>query len=113
MKVIIKIFQFLFKSLYAKFDHVGYAKHIGVNMGENIFIYGNPFSMFSTEPWCVTLGNNVHITREVVFITHDGGTLLFRDKEPNLEITKPITIGDNVYIGVRSIIMPGVTIGNN
>ncbi len=69
--------------------------------------------MFSTEPWCITLGNHVHITREVLFITHDGGTLLFRDKIPNLEITAPINVGNHVYIGVRSIIMPGVNIGNN
>jgi acetyltransferase-like isoleucine patch superfamily enzyme len=82
-------------------------------MGKNVHIYGNPISMFGTEPWCVSLGNNIHITREVLFITHDGGTLLFRDKEPSLEITKCIKVGNNVYIGARSIIMPGVIIGND
>jgi acetyltransferase-like isoleucine patch superfamily enzyme len=92
---------------------VGYAKHIGVNMGNNVNIYGNPSDMFGTEPWCITLGNNVHITREVLFVTHDGGTLLFRHLIPDLEMTAPIMVGDYVYIGVRSIILPGVTIGNN
>ena len=29
-----------------------------------------------------------------------------------MEITKPITIGDNVYIGNNVIILPGVNIGN-
>lgn len=42
-----------------------------------------------------------------------GGVLLFRDKVPDLEVTKPIVIGDNVYIGNNVIILPGVTIGNN
>ncbi len=92
---------------------MGYAKHIGVNMGNNVNIYGNPSDMFGTEPWCITLGNNVHITREVLFVTHDGGTLLFRHLIPDLEMTAPIMVGDYVYIGVRSIILPGVTIGNN
>jgi acetyltransferase-like isoleucine patch superfamily enzyme len=55
----------------------------------------------------------VHITRDVLFVTHDGGTLLFRNKFPDLEITAPIVLKDNVYIGVRAVIMPGVTIGNN
>ncbi|TLU85990.1 MAG: acyltransferase [Chlorobium sp.] len=82
-------------------------------MGQDVHIYGSSRCMFGTEPWCVTLGNHVHITGDVVFITHDGGTLIYRHLVPDLEITKPIKIGDYVYIGYRSIIMPGVTIGNN
>lgn len=46
------------------------------------------------------------------FITHDGGTLLFRDIEPTLEITKPITLGSKVYIGNNVTILPGVSIGD-
>lgn len=42
-----------------------------------------------------------------------GGTLLFRSTIPDLEITKPISIGNNVYIGNDVIILPGVTIGDN
>ena len=61
----------------------------------------------------ITLGNNVHITDGVKFITHDGGTLLYRHLVPDLEITKPIVVGDNVYIGNNVIILPGVKIGNN
>ena len=30
-----------------------------------------------------------------------------------LAIAKPVTIGDNVWIGGNSVICPGVTIGNN
>lgn len=108
-----RIFKKIFLSFYSYFNHIGYAKYIGVKIGKDVHIYGNPSGMFSTEPWCITLGNHVHITREVLFITHDGGTLLFRDKIPNLEITAPINVGNHVYIGVRSIIMPGVNIGNN
>jgi acetyltransferase-like isoleucine patch superfamily enzyme len=59
------------------------------------------------------LGNHVHITGEVIFLTHDGGTLLYRHLVPDLEITKPIHVGNFVYIGFRSIILPGVNIGNN
>ena len=88
-----------------------YAKKIGVNMKGTVHLYGN--ISWSTEPWIITLGDNVHITDGVKFITHDGGTLLFRDRVPDLEITKPITVGDNVYIGNDVIILPGVTIGND
>lgn len=111
--MILKILKTFFLSAYAKLNHTGYAKYIGVNFGDNLNIYGNPYSMFGSEPWCVTLGNNVHITREVLFITHDGGTLLYRHLIPDLEITSPIVVEDDVYIGVRSIILPGVRIGTN
>jgi maltose O-acetyltransferase len=30
-----------------------------------------------------------------------------------IEYTKPVTIGDNVWIGGRAVINPGVTVGNN
>ncbi len=30
-----------------------------------------------------------------------------------MEITKPIVLGDNVYVGNNVIILPGVTIGSN
>lgn len=78
---------------------------------EGVKIYGKV--AWGTEPWIITLGNNVHITDGVKFITHDGGTLLYRHLVPDLEITKPITVGDNVYIGNNVIILPGVRIGSN
>ena len=90
---------------------VEYARRIGVNFGEELHIYGDV--RWSTKPWIITLGRNCHITDGVRFLTHDGGVLLFRDKVPDLELTRPITIGDNVYIGTASMIMGGVTIGDN
>ncbi len=67
---------------------------------------------FGSEPWIINIGDNVYITDGVKFITHDGGTLLFRDHVPDLEITKPITIGNNVYVGNDVIFLPGVTVGS-
>ena len=46
-------------------------------------------------------------------ITHDGGVWVFREKEPDIELCRPIVIGSNVFIGFRSIVLAGVTIGNN
>lgn len=104
------IYRKIYKHIVKKINPVRYAKRIGVNMGENIHIYGNV--EWASEPWIITLGNNIHITDGVKFITHDGGTLLFRDEVPDLEITKPIVVGNNVYFGNNVIVLPGVTIGN-
>lgn len=104
------LLQRIKRTIYAKLSPMGYAKKIGVNMQGKLYLYGH--INWSTEPWLITLGDNVHITDGVRFETHDGGTLLFRNSVPDLEITKPITIGNDVYIGNNVIILPGVSIGN-
>ena len=101
-----------YRMVHAKVDPLGFARSLGVRLGENVHFYGMKAGMFSTEPWLITIGNNVHITADCAFITHDGGTLILRQEVPDLEWTAPIAIGNDVYIGVRSLIMPGVTIGN-
>ena len=89
-----------------------FLKKIGVRAGKNVRIWGLTRAMFGTEPWLITIGDNVYITSGCEFINHDGGTLIFRKEIPDLEITAPIEIGNDVYIGVRTIILPGVRIGN-
>lgn len=99
-------------SIYRKLHPVKYAEKVGVNFVKGkLFIYGNV--AWGSEPWIITIGENVHITDGVKFITHDGGTLLYRSKVPDLEITKPIVLGNDVYIGNNVILLPGVTVGNN
>lgn len=107
-----RVIKTVYHAILKRLDPIDYAKRVGVNFsGGGVHLYGKV--SWSTEPWLITLGNNVHITDGVKFITHDGGTLLYRNKIPDLEITKPITVGDNVYIGNNVIILPGVTIGSN
>ena len=93
-----------------KWSHESYARKLGVNAGYDFHVYGNV--SWGTEPWIISIGNNVHVTAECRFVTHDGATLLFKNIEPTLELTRPIVIGNDVYIGARSTIMGGVTIGN-
>lgn len=105
----------IIKDIYLKYLHLykteKYAKKIGVRIGKNFHAYGQVF--YGSEPWIITIGDNVSLTNNVTFVTHDGGTIVLRKKIPDLEITKPITIGSNVFIGINTIIMPGVNIGDN
>lgn len=109
---ILAIMHFIKNFVYSKLNPIGYAKSIGVRLGTNVHFYGMKPNMFSTEPWLITIGNNVYITADCCFITHDGGTLILRKEVPDLELTAPITIGNDVYIGLRTLVMPGVNIGN-
>jgi acetyltransferase-like isoleucine patch superfamily enzyme len=93
-------------------DPVKFATSIGVQIRGRVRFYGINRAMFGSEPWLISIGDNVYVTAQVQFITHDGGTLILRKDHPDLEWTAPITIGNDVYIGMRSMIMPGVAIGN-
>lgn len=107
-----KIYRKLYSVIIGRLNPLKFACKIGVNFKDpsKVHIYGSV--SWSTEPWLMTIGEHVHITNGVKFVGHDGGTLLFRHLVPDLEITKPIKVGDYVYIGNNVLIMPGVTIGN-
>lgn len=96
-----------------KRDPVQYARSIGVAVGDNCRLLGVTAGTFGSEPYLIQIGNHVTITAEVQFITHDGGVWVFRESLPALDVIDPIKIGSNVFLGLRSIIMPGVTIGDN
>lgn len=107
------LFKSLFYFIFIRVNPIGYVRYLGVSVGKNVHFYSLKPGMFSTEPWLISIGNNVHITSGCQFVTHDGGTLVLRKYEPSLELTAPIKIGNDVYIGMNTIILPGVTIGDN
>lgn len=107
----IRLLTSLFDLYIRTYFPIKYAQKRGVVFGKNLHIYGKV--NWGSEPWIITLGHNVYLTNNLTFITHDGGTLPLSKRINDLEITKPITIGHNAYIGVNCTILPGVTIGDN
>lgn len=89
---------------------LNYALSIGVRIGKSTRI--SDYKHWSSEPYLITIGDNCAITNEVKFFTHGGGRV-FRKEYPNYDCFGRITIGNDVYIGARSMIMPGVTIEDN
>lgn len=112
MKRIKNYLIYFYKILYCKINPLGFAKSIGVKLGENVVFYGMKPGTFSTEPWLISIGHNVYITNGCQFITHDGGTLILRKEIADLELTAPIKVGNDVYFGLNVTVLPGVTIGN-
>jgi len=106
-----KLFWLIPNKIQRRLQPIRYIKRIGVNVKGKVFLYGK--QGWSTEPFMITLGDNVYITNNVSFATHDGGVLILRQYQPDLELSAPITVKNNVYIGINSVILPGVTIGNN
>lgn len=90
---------------------VAFARYKGVKVGEDCRIY---IRQFGTEPFLINIGDRVTITSGVQIITHDGSTALVRnDVGRRYFHYAKVKIGNDVFIGVNSIILPGVTIGSN
>jgi UDP-3-O-[3-hydroxymyristoyl] glucosamine N-acyltransferase len=111
--VIGRIIRFLHREAQSRRDPVAFARSLGVRMGSGCEFFGTTAATWGGEPYLITLGNRVMITAGVRFITHDGTVLLFRDRYPTLDLVGPIRLGDNVFVGMNSIILHGVTIGSN
>jgi acetyltransferase-like isoleucine patch superfamily enzyme len=95
--------------LYALKGSTYAARASGVKLGEGCRLYS---SNFGGEPWLISIGDRVTVTSGVQFVTHDGATWLLRDEKGRRYRYAPIEIGSDVFIGVNSIILPGVRVGN-
>jgi len=91
-----------------------YGEHIRI--GENTFVNANCIFIDNNK---ITLGRNGLIGPHVQIYTAEH-PLKASDRiiesargTSYLTSSKPVTIGDNVWIGGNSVIFPGVTIGNN
>ena len=60
----------------------------------------------------VTFGHDVYIAPNCVFSTA-GHPVDTERRNAGLEYALPITVGDNVWIGMGVLVCPGVTIGSN
>ena len=82
------------------------------HIGDNFFFQPR---IIPSDPKMVLFHNNVIVTSNVTFITHDvfhyGLNKL--DKGKFEYLCKPIEVFDNVFIGCNTTILPGIKIGPN
>ena len=88
----------------------------GVSIGASTYISPKAY-IDRHSPGKVKIGCNCYITRNVIILCHTdakrGGPLeLWKDIGGKREFGY-VSIGNNVFIGVNSVVMPGVTIGND
>lgn len=81
---------------------------MGMQVGKN-FKRLNGVILDPGHCWLIEIGNNVTMAPRVHVLCHDASTKAF------LNYTKigRVSIGDNVFVGAESVILPGVTIGSN
>lgn len=85
-------------------------REAGIEIGEKCKIY----SILSTRRDCTLLhiGNNVTISGDCMFLLHDNAII-----KPSgggyTDLLGEIRIGDNCFVGARSILLPGVNVASN
>jgi len=104
-----------FFSISSRYLYLQDCKRNGMKIGKNLRIMSGVD--FGSEPYLISIGNNVVISVGVLFSTHDGGASVIRNiedmKNKRINTLGEINVGNNVFIGARAIILPNISIGDN
>ncbi|NMH68623.1 acyltransferase [Bacillus sp. RO3] len=81
----------------------------GLKVGKNFRMQEHCIIDYS-HSWLINIGDNVELAPKVHILAHDGSL-----NRTSLKCTKIglVTIGNNVFVGAGTIILPNVRIGNN
>ena len=96
-------------------SYLDYCKNLGMRIGERVTVF-EPSKTFidETRPWLVSIGDDVKITRGVTILTHGyDWNVLAGMHDTVLGSAGEVCIGNNVFIGMETMILKGVHIGNN
>lgn len=117
-------FGSLIKVLYRKLmyrqkasseEYVRWLRKRGVSIGEGTRFFdpvGTEVDV--TQPSLIHIGKDVMITQNVIILSHGFDWFVLNGVYGDvLGSAGKVTIGDNVFIGSKSIILKGVTIGDN
>lgn len=96
------------RDLIIKEDNINRLKKAGLKVGNN-FNMQKGCSLDYSHCWLIEIGDNVTLAPRVMLLAHDASTKMA------LGYTKigRIKIGNNVFIGANTTILPNVKIGDN
>ena len=80
----------------------------GLTVGKNFSMQGGVL-LDGSHIWHISIGDDVTLAPGVHILAHDAST----KKHLGYVRIGKVTIGDKVFIGACSIVLPGVTIGSN
>lgn len=94
--------------IFTEKPNIKILKKWGLTVGENLNIQ-NGVMIDNSHCWLISIGDNVTLAPRVHILAHDASTKNF------IGYTKigGVTIGNNVFIGANTTILPNVKIGDN
>ncbi len=113
LKEIILFFKYGYKSTSE--NYYKYLRKKGIKLGDNVKFYSPwTISIDIQRPWMIEIGNDVHLTSGVRILQHGYDWCVLQKKYGEvLGSSGKVKIGNNVFIGVNTTILKGVTIGND
>lgn len=100
---------------YDSSSYIKFLKKQGIDVGKDTVFFDPASNVIDiTRPYLLEIGNSVKITHGVTILTHDFSYSVLRIRYGDLlgECSKT-KIGNNCFLGMNAIIMPGVVLGNN
>ncbi|MGN0182438.1 MAG: acyltransferase [Candidatus Ornithomonoglobus sp.] len=110
-----KILKLIFKEKTDSESYIKYLRQLGVKIGKGTYIRApRACSIDTTTPWLLEIGDYVKILKGVTILTHDFSWSVMAGIEGNiLGGMSKVKIGNNVFLGMNSTVLRGVTIGDN
>lgn len=116
MKIIELIKKIILREKYNSETYTRYLRKKGVYVGENTRFYSpSTLNIDVSRPYLLKIGSCCKITAGVLILTHDYSFSVLRPVYHFLTNDCPgqTVIGNNCFLGMRSVIMGGVKLGNN
>lgn len=100
---------------YSSDTYVKYLRNTGVKIGSRTTIFDPRTTIIDeTRPWMISIGDDVQITSGVTILTHGFDWSVLKGVYGEvLGSSGKVSIGNNVFIGMKSTVLKGVSIGNN
>lgn len=95
--------------------YIDFLRKGGSKIGDNVVIFSpETFSCDIHNRHLLHIGNDVQITEYVTILTHDYSWSVIKGMTGEIIGNQnSVIVGNNVFIGMKSIILPGTNIGDN
>lgn len=100
---------------YSSDAFASWLRSLGIEVGEGCKFFDPRSNVIDIQrPHMLHIGNFVKVTGDVVILTHDHSrSTIFQATGKHIADCGVTYIGDNTFIGMRSIVLMGAHIGNN
>ena len=100
---------------YSSDSYIDYLRNIGIKIGDDCTIFVPSKTLIDEQyPWMISIGDHVRISEGVKILTHDFAWSVPKTCTGGVYgASGKVEVGNNVFIGMNTIICRGATIGDN